>query len=638
MKTSLIRYRVADFLREHQPFDVFSMDDLLAFSGAGRVIFHEDDIHLYRVGETRESLVWVIQQGQVEILDETTEGTQLRDVLVPGDILGLERRADSTKYAQTARTATEVILYAFDLGEFEGLAARYPEAIRFLTAHLSAGARRTKALQAPATRERLLSADERGVWLNAPGRPSATISRRALTCEPGLEVREVARRMSEAGRDAIAVIDAQGILIGTITGADLLDQVSTGAVRSDWPVETIMNSRFTTVPAGQVSRDYMLEMIRRRCRVLAVTTDGSPSTPLRELLTELDLVIDSGRNPMALLREIAVSESISELAYLLDRAKSFVLDGLAGSSVVEWYAQFWSQTNRALVARVSSIAIDELERAGRELPRLRMCRLFLGGAGRGDLIAGPAPEFGIIYDGYSDAGTEPVDRYFETLLAKITAKLQACGLSIVREPVCRSLGDWRAFYSELIRDPIGNGIFASREYFDLQLVDGDEGLVAGLQSIILSEISGSDAFLPVLANDTIANQPPLTFYKGVVIESDGRLRTTLDLEQSVLIPVADAGRVMALGRQDISSPRTLDRLDRAAADMPFYASILHDAAEAWRIAAYHHAIAGLTGQGSGETGRRNKFTRFDQRLLKTAFDSTRRFLELASTLDYGAMQ
>ncbi len=234
--------------------------------------------------------------------------------------------------------------------------------------------------------------------------------------------------------------------------------------------------------------------------------------------------------------------------------------------------------------------------------------------------------------------TEPVDRYFETLLAKTTAKLRACGLSIVREPVCRSLGDWRAFYSDLIRDPIGNGIFASREYFDLQPVDGDEGLVAGLQSIILSEMAESDAFLPVLANDTIANQPPLTFYKGVVIESDGRLRTTLDLERSVLIPVADAGRVMALGRRDLTSPRTLDRLDRAAAEMPFYASVLYDAAEAWRIAAYHHAIAGLTGQASAETGRRNRFTRFDQRLLKTAFDSTRRFLELASTLDYGAMQ
>src|SRR5262245_23243498 len=71
LKTSVIRYRVADFLREHPPFDVFSLEDLLAFSGTGRVIFHEDDIQLFQKGQRRDSLLWVIQQGSIELLDET---------------------------------------------------------------------------------------------------------------------------------------------------------------------------------------------------------------------------------------------------------------------------------------------------------------------------------------------------------------------------------------------------------------------------------------------------------------------------------------------------------------------------------------------------------------------------------------
>lgn len=48
MKTSVIRYRVADFLREHPPFDSFSLEDLLTFSGGGRVIFHEDNIIVFQ--------------------------------------------------------------------------------------------------------------------------------------------------------------------------------------------------------------------------------------------------------------------------------------------------------------------------------------------------------------------------------------------------------------------------------------------------------------------------------------------------------------------------------------------------------------------------------------------------------------
>jgi len=44
MKTSVIRYRVADFLREHPPFETFSLEGLLRFSGTGRVLFHTEVI------------------------------------------------------------------------------------------------------------------------------------------------------------------------------------------------------------------------------------------------------------------------------------------------------------------------------------------------------------------------------------------------------------------------------------------------------------------------------------------------------------------------------------------------------------------------------------------------------------------
>lgn len=66
MKTSAIRYRVADFLRQHPPFDLFSLEDLLAFSGTGRVIFHEDDIHFFQNGQPRAQLLWVIQQARIK--------------------------------------------------------------------------------------------------------------------------------------------------------------------------------------------------------------------------------------------------------------------------------------------------------------------------------------------------------------------------------------------------------------------------------------------------------------------------------------------------------------------------------------------------------------------------------------------
>jgi len=128
MQTSVIRYRVADFLGEHPPFDSFSLEDLLSFSGTGRVTFHEDDVFLFRKGDARGRVFWVIQQGKIEIIDEAPTGERLWDVLGPGDIVGVGRSSEPSIYAHTARTATEVILYAFDVAAFEDLVARYSAA------------------------------------------------------------------------------------------------------------------------------------------------------------------------------------------------------------------------------------------------------------------------------------------------------------------------------------------------------------------------------------------------------------------------------------------------------------------------------------------------------------------------------
>lgn len=148
MKTSVIRHRVADFLKSHAPFDSLAPDDLLALAGSGRVKFHESEESVYNEGDAAGAFVWVIQQGRVEM----TEGGQLRDRLGAGDLLGLERFAGATQYRQSARTATDVILYAVDAALFEGLVARNEPVKHYLAAHFSlsgtAGFGRTSWLDA----------------------------------------------------------------------------------------------------------------------------------------------------------------------------------------------------------------------------------------------------------------------------------------------------------------------------------------------------------------------------------------------------------------------------------------------------------------------------------------------------------
>src|SRR6185436_6817145 len=135
MKTSVIRHRVADFLKQHPPFDVLPDDVLLELAGTGRVTFHESDEYLLQSGQAWGTLIRVIQQGKVEILDERPDRARLRDVLGEGEIIGLGRFLGHESSRHAARTASDVILYSIDAGAFGALVNQYPRMAHYLAAH-----------------------------------------------------------------------------------------------------------------------------------------------------------------------------------------------------------------------------------------------------------------------------------------------------------------------------------------------------------------------------------------------------------------------------------------------------------------------------------------------------------------------
>jgi signal-transduction protein with cAMP-binding, CBS, and nucleotidyltransferase domain len=91
METSVIRYRVADFLKQHPPFTGMDYADLVALAANGRVRFHEANEFLLWQGEPHKVHVSVIQQGTVSLWDERHGQAELRDVRGAGDLLGVEQ-------------------------------------------------------------------------------------------------------------------------------------------------------------------------------------------------------------------------------------------------------------------------------------------------------------------------------------------------------------------------------------------------------------------------------------------------------------------------------------------------------------------------------------------------------------------
>ena len=125
--------------------------------------------------------------------------------------------------------------------------------------------------------------------------------------------------------------------------------------------------------------------------------------------------------------------------------------------------------------------------------------------------------------------------------------------------------------------------------------------------------------------------PPMTFFRGLVIEFDGAQTQTLDLGLTALCPIIDAARVYSLAAGSLDAKSTLERLDLAAATVPEAETVFHEAAGAFRVASYYAAVAAMNSSSRSPLIEPSQLTKYDQRLLKTTFESVQKLIEFTST-------
>jgi len=215
MKTSVIRQRVADFLKQYAPFDALSTPDLLELAGSGRVKFHSSEEFLYQKGDGKSDLIWVVQQGRVEVLDVRGNLETLHDVMGAGDLLGLDGLVGDRRSQYSARSATDVILYGVSAALLESMAARYPSLDRFVKARFSMSE---------------WEGAGKHTWLDEEGPPESYVRARRgrhfyeggiASVRAPFRCREAVIPMLRSGRDVIRVEGQAGEPVGWLSSAEL---------------------------------------------------------------------------------------------------------------------------------------------------------------------------------------------------------------------------------------------------------------------------------------------------------------------------------------------------------------------------------------------------------------------------------
>ena len=630
MRTSTINYRVADFLKRYSPFEFLDEAELLELASHGRVKMHERGEALFREGREPGPYVFVIQQGTVRLVNETDEGEELRDILGAGDLLGVGRFLGRDTYRHTARAATDVVLYCLHAGDVERLIATHEEVARYLEATASVRGQHSAAEQT--ARE---ASQRRRFWVDQTGPSETVTTSRLLTCSPETAISSAACQMAKAGSDVLVVVDPQGLPQGLVTTNELRDHVATAQVSPQVCVDAIMRAAPATVRAGRRVGDYLLPMMRAGDALVAVTADGTPGTPVEGLVTSRDLVVRYGTDPAGLAHELRRAPSFAELASLHQRIRSLIVEQLTGTGTMGWLLPAVSELQRALVQRVVELATAECAAEGLAPFDFDTCWLQFGNAGRQELLTVHDLDCGLIYANPPEAAAPRVREQVDVLGRRVGAGLRAAGFvfspgaRVVSNPAwCQPLSVWKNRYAGWIRDPVRQRIYAARALFDLRGISDQSPMLDMLRRHIATELSGNDAFIPVLANDTLAKQPPLTFFQGLVVDDEEKKTAHLDMVRSALQPLTDVGRVFALDRVAVETTSTWRRLEQAGEHDPEHRALLDEAAEAFRIALLHRAQAGLRDGHDGALVDPASLTSYEQTVLKSVFHAVSALLEV----------
>ncbi len=606
METNAIGYRVADFLKKHPPFHAIDESDLVGLAARGRVRFYESNDFVLWQGEPHRTHIFVIQQGTVSLWDEANGRSDLRDILGGGDMLGIERFNGAPNCEHTARAGSDVVLYTFPAEDFAELLEKYPHARQYVAAHggVAADYEPAGAMHKP---HELFLHD--------------FVKRKKLyTCPEHQSVRDTALQIIE-GADAIAVVDEHLRPRAIVTSHDVLEWVARDAEGDrDQPIASLVQASPSTIRPDAAVTDGVLMMAESGSGALAITADGSAGGRIHAVVTARDVAQVFGDQPVSILRELDLAQTIDELRALNARARSFVLQQLVGTTSLDWLTRFAHAADVKIVRRI--IALSPEHRA------LHACWCFSGAAGRTESLTLTSPRPVVIVEDDRDrAGA--IAAYSHVLGALVD-----CGYLPPPEApfdpsfYVGSLAEWTSRYIGWVREPVLQEMYKARPLFDLCIIEGPPSLWQALRATVHETVD--HGFLHVLSNDCLANLPPLTFFQDAVVEDTGEFAAVFRLDESVLSPLVDVGRVFGLGCGAGIGCSTLDRFATARSRLATHESIFRDAEETLRIVLWQQGRVGISQGTDGSDLPPALLSRQDRHLLKSSFRTILRLVQFAA--------
>jgi CBS domain-containing protein len=557
--------KLKDFIKTVPPFHLLpgsAMDELV------RTLI----IEYFPKGDTILSpkssptqFLYIIRSGGVRfLLSETNDkgGDRIYDYREEGDFFGLISLLSGEPSPFTIVAEEDTLCYLIRKDVFKKLLGEYPDVFLYFTSGPSKGFKQfdTGSL----TTDPLVRGEPGAEQVLFTGRIKDVMHVNVLTCPPEETIVGVARRMTERGVGSVIVVDDIGIPMGILTDGDLRSKVLASGKLLNLPVIDVMNRPVQCVAPDAFCFEAVLSMTTNRIKYLPVM-DGMK---LVGIISEHDLMVSQGNNPVAVIKGFQQAKSIDEIVAIrknIDLAMNVILEhGGMAKDICELITTLNDHLTRKLIA----LAEEAMVREGYGRPPVPYAWLALGSEGRREQTLRTDQDNALIFADHSVEGEEEARSYFLNLAEKVISGLERCGfprckggIMAVNSKWCQPLRVWKEYFRHWILDVDypAEEILATFVFFDCRPIYGQYELVTQIAGHILELLDEGNSFAREMAKTAILHKTPLGFFKRLVVEKSGEHKNKLNLKLNGLTPLVDAIRTLALG-QKVFDTNTLDRI------------------------------------------------------------------------------
>ncbi|MBU1003884.1 MAG: CBS domain-containing protein [Proteobacteria bacterium] len=583
------------FLKKTLPFSELPAADLAALASQCSIDFYLKGTRLLTQNETIIEDVLIVRSGAVKLTLIQDQGEEKPiDYRGEGQVVGALGAIRNAPASLSAETIEDTFCFKVPAEVFRKLVLAHPTMAQFYL-HSFSESYISKAFSELRRQHANLCATS-PLYLFA-SRVGDIVKTAPVMIASGRTIREAAQIMNNQNIGSLLVTDPSGEATGIVTDKDLRRAVAEGEAY-DAPVEFIMSSPLATVPHREPCFDALLKMMSSQIHHLAVTRHGE----VQGMITSHDIMLIQGRSPVSLFREIMAVRDIPGL-YPLSQKVPFTVGGLIEEGAKAGnITRMITVMNDLILEKLLNMLQDEMGP-----PPVPFCWILMGSEGRKEQTFHTDQDNALVYrDPVGEDEARAAKDYFKHFTEAAIEHLVQCGYPLCPGEMMASNPKWRQpfsvcrdYFERMILRPEPAEVLNATIFFDFRPGYGQLSLGQSLRSHVTVHAARETVFLHHLAKDCLTARPPLSFFRGFIVEKNGEHKDRLDLKKSGLVPFVDFGRLFAL-RHKIIETNTLDRFEILKERGHVAQNLISEAVEAYEFLMQLRLVHQMTQINNGQ--------------------------------------